>query len=228
MTRESDPIVSLGNSLAASFQAFSAPSPWNTPIPANPSIHRHSRIMIVALNFVLFFTQGLSRPQVAYAYREWTAPVHVIDSDRCPQKDAPTTNREGRLYESVDPDGNGIAGGIPLPDGVWADPREDGRMVLVDPNKRLTWEFSRARALPNGQWEASVVDRWYLDGPGHRRPGTGTWWVSGARGSGSPYLAGLIRIEEIRAGVINHALAVATPINRRRQLCAPTASRTDG
>lgn len=70
---------------------------------------------------------------------------------------------------------------------------------------------------------------------GVRKPFTGkTWWSYGARGSGMPLIAGLIRPEEIEAGEIRHALVFAAPTNRKsllpggpKELCSP-ASRTDG
>lgn len=162
----------------------------------------------------------------------------MIDADKCPKRDVPTWRPDKCLYHSVDPDHNGIAEGVPLPDGVWADPSEDGHMILVDPKKKISWEFSCARQTKSRDWEASCIDMWDLNGPGYREPFLGTyWWKSGVRGSGVPYIAGLIRPDEVETGEINHALAVGTPVNRlkvsedvewKMELCSPVASRTDG
>jgi hypothetical protein len=108
-------------------------------------------------------------------------------------------------------------------------------MLLIDPRQRKAWDFSVAKRLPNGSWVASRIDAWDLDGPGFRKPFTSWWWLYGARGSGFPLIAGLIRPEEIEAGEINHALVFASPINRKttypggkQQVCSPPASKTDG
>ena len=63
---------------------------------------------------------------------------------------------------------------------------------------------------------------WALDGPGFQPP-TGV----SARGSGLPLFAGLITPEEVRAGRIEHALAISIPGAAQRKYVQP-ASRTDG
>jgi hypothetical protein len=74
-----------------------------------------------------------------------------------------------------------------------------------------------------------------LNGKGYHDPFTGSyWWTYGSTGSGVPWIGGLIRPEEIAAGVIKHAILCATPVNRKwtvdgqkEQACIP-ASKTDG
>ncbi|MBF0565696.1 MAG: hypothetical protein HQK89_10670, partial [Nitrospirae bacterium] len=156
----------------------------------------------------------------------------VIDSQKSPKVDVRTLSEN--LDPAVDPNGTGIAKGLPIPDGVWPDPMSDAHMLLVDPKARKSWDFSRARKMSNG-WMASTIAVWDLNGPGFRAPFKGNnWWTYGSRGSGFPLIAGLIRPEEIEAGEIKHALVFASPINRRSssaggksELCSPTASRTD-
>ncbi len=226
----------LGMSLPAGFKIFNENSPWNTPICENAETDPNSDLMIQ--NLIESLVSLGRTPNLGINYKEWTSPIHVIDADKSPKVDVRTTDPLGQLYESVDPDHDGIAEDIPLPDGCWPDPSNDGHMILVDPYKRVCWEFSIAHKLGPGKWEASIIDKWDLNGPGYREPFSGKyWWRSGARGSGCPFIAGLIRPEEIEAGEINHALAIATPINRKKisdeakweyELCSPPASRTDG
>ena len=68
-------------------------------------------------------------------------PLFVIDSTVCPLVSIEST--KGELYSTIDPDSNGIAENIPIPQGVWPDPEEDGHMILVDPKINKAWEFSR-------------------------------------------------------------------------------------
>lgn len=237
LNEESNPAQGyLGMSLPADFPIFEPDSPWNQPILPNPGIDPNSEMMIQNLITTL---KGLGiTPVLAINYKKWTAPVHVIDAEKCQKKDVILRSSVGGFYESVDPDQDGIVKNVPLPEGIWPDPAADGHMILVDPVLNQSWEFSRAFPLANGHWQASNFDCWDLRGPGYRRPFSGkTWWRAGVRGSGVPYIAGLIRPEEIEAGRLDHALAVGTPINRKKsasdaqwevELCSPVASRSDG
>lgn len=216
----------IGMSLPAGFVAFSNTSPWNVPIPANPTLDPNSSLMISTL------TQNAAT--IHGNFVKWTIPLFVIDSQASP-KVTVTGSSPDPFDPAVDPNSTGIATGIPIPVGVWPDPSTDGHMLLVDPVAKKSWDFSRAQLTSTG-WVASRVAVWDLTGPGYRTAFTGNyWWMYGARGSGFPLIAGLIRPEEIAAGVINHALVFAGPLNRlgltsggKQQLCTPTASRTDG
>jgi hypothetical protein len=216
----------IGISLPPSFQAFTISSPWNTPISTYPAIDPYSKTMIQNLKSKASILKG--------SFTGWTIPLFVIDSAASPKRTLKTTG--DAFNPDVDPNRDGIAEGIPIPDGVWPDPKSDGHMLLVDPNVRKTWDFSRAQHLSDGSWTTSGLTVWDLNGLGYRQPFYGTnWWNYGVRGSGFPLIAGLIRPEEIEAGEIKHALVFAGPINRKsattttkQQVCSPPGSKTDG
>jgi hypothetical protein len=212
-------------SLPADFVAFAADSPWNTPIAVDAGVDPDSGVMIAALRERC--------PSLKADYVKWTIPLFAINREECPKVRVKTTS--DALNPSVDPDGDGVAEDVPIPVGVWPDPSEDGHMLLVDPALRKTWDFSCARRVSPVLWEASRLDVWDLDGPGYRAAFEGDyWWTCGARGSGMPLIAGLVRPEEIQSGEIRHALAFACPTNRKSavvggptELVNPPASRTD-
>ena len=216
----------IGMSLPAEFRPFSNDSPWNTAIPKNPELDLYSDLMVKHLKSKARILKG--------DMKKWTVPVFVINSDLCPQHKIRTTS--SHLNPELDPDGDNISIDIPIPEGVWPDPERDGHMVLIDLKKMKSWDLSIVKRLPDASWIASRIDIWDLNGSGFRKPFTGKyWWTYGARGSGFPLIAGLIRPEEIEVGKIRHALVFASPINRkypfpagRLQLCSPPASRTDG
>jgi hypothetical protein len=216
----------IGMSLPSDFKAFTSTSPWNTPIPIRPSIDPYSKKMIDHLKTKSSVLKG--------SFTGWTIPLFVIDSAASPKRVLKTTG--DAFNPDVDPNRDGIAEGIPIPEGVWSDPKSDGHMLLVDPAVRKTWDFSRAKHLSDGSWTTSGLTIWDLDGPGYRKAFSGTnWWNYGTLGSGFPLIAGLIRPEEIEAGEIKHALIFASPINRKslttktkQQACNPPASKTDG
>ena len=215
----------LGLSLPGEFRPFAADSPWNQPLPPEPVLDPDSAAMVAQLQKTVGKLKG--------DLTQWTVPLFVIDADRAPRRRVIAAEP---LHPSVDPDGDGWVENLPLPDGIWPDPRKDGHLLLVDARQRRSWDLSRAQPLPDGSWRVTRLAVWDLDGPGYVPADFGKrWWMFGARGTGMPLLAGLIRPEEVAAGEIRHALACATPINRRAafpggplELCSPPAARSDG
>ena len=215
----------LGLSLPAEFRAFAADSPWNQPLPSEPALDPDSAAMVAQLQKAAGKLKG--------DLTQWTVPLFVIDAAQAPPRRVIAAEP---LHPSVDPDGDGWVENLPLPQGIWPDPQKDGHLLLVDPQQRRSWDLSRARPLPDGNWRVTRLAIWDLDGAGYAPADFGKrWWMLGARGTGMPLLAGLIRPEEVAAGEIRHALACATPINRRAafpggplELCSPPAARSDG
>lgn len=215
----------IGMSIPAEFQFFSANSFWNTPIPDNPEIISNSSQMIQTLQSVTNLLQA--------SFEKWSIPIHVINSDNTVKLNV--TSDTGPFYYTVDPDNNQIVENVPIPPEAWADSEEDGHMILVDLVKKIAWDFSVATKHSASSWTTSILDKWDLTGLGTRTPFDGDyWWRSGAMGSGIPLLPCLVRPEEIEAGVINHVILCATPVNRKAQynggpdqLYFP-ASRTNG
>jgi hypothetical protein len=215
----------LGMSLPTNFKPFTASSPWNTPISQNPEIDPDSALMIATL--------CAKAPDLGASFVKWTTPIHVIDSAQA--RKVSVYSIKGPKNPDVDPNEDGIVENIPMPACIWPDPERDGHMVLVDPVARKSWEFSRFGMDTNGNYTASGISIWDLDGIGAHTPFLGPyWWTYGSNGSGTPLIGGIIRPEEIAAGEINHAILCATPVNRKctvdgqkEQVCIP-ACKTDG
>ncbi len=205
----------LGVDLPNGFRAFHAESPWNTPIVPNPKASPFSSMIIERL-------KSASKSQkLKISYRNWTIPLWVIDTDKVTGVRVRFRND---AFPRLDPDDKGYVDNVPVPIGV-----------RPDPKRMRSWDFSRARLEPDGQWSVTRLDTWNLRGSGVREPySLRRWWMSGARGSGMPLIAGLVRKQQIDAGRIEHALAFASPINRKSsikggllELCLP-ANRNDG
>lgn len=215
----------LGMSLPATFLPFQPSSPWTTPIPAAPEIDPDSDLMISNLSAEVY--------DLGAAFVKWTTPVHVIDSAQA--RKVSVYSVKGPKNPDVDPNEDGIVENVPMPACVWPDPEQDGHMVLVDPVARKSWEFSRFGLDTNGNYIASGISIWDLNGAGYHAPFTGSyWWTYGSNGAGVPWIGGIIRPEEIAAGEIKHAILCATPVNRKctvdgqkEQVCIP-ACKTDG
>jgi hypothetical protein len=135
----------------------------------------------------------------------------------------------------LDADSDGRINGVPVPPDARPGPPPGRFLLLVDPTLEVSWDLAGAARTGNGGWQAAALDIWDLSGMGLRRPFTGPGWETyGARGSGAPLIAGLLRPEPVRKGVIRQALAFVSPLARQTTrpggppTVCPPASRTDG
>ncbi|MEI5675426.1 MULTISPECIES: hypothetical protein [unclassified Nocardioides] len=109
-----------------------------------------------------------------------------------------------------------------VPTDIDPDPRYDGWYTIFDTSKSIAYDLWRARREDDGSISYHFMRIWELDGPGFSAP-----QVVGARGSGLPLFAGLIRPGELNAGKIDHALAISVPGPAQSSFVQP-ASSTDG
>ena len=159
---------------------FASNSPWRILIPADPEIDPGSTPMIAAV----------SSPPALYANLvEFAIPIYAVDAD------TPTHRVSCTAEWGICP----FAGWpVPIPDGAHPHPGSDGAMVTVDESAGTSFEFWRA-AANDGRWSVS----W-----GAVNSARGSGWGGESTGSGASRLAGVIRLSEIEAGVIPHALAL--------------------
>ena len=111
---------------------------------------------------------------------------------------------------------------LSIPDDVDPDPRYDGWYTVFDTSESVAYDLWRARREDENTISYNYMRKWDLDGPGFSPPR-----ADGARGSGLPLFAGLIRPRELESGEINHALAISLPGPAANVFVQP-ASSTDG
>lgn len=109
-----------------------------------------------------------------------------------------------------------------IPDDVDPDPRYDGWYTVFDTSASVAYDLWRARREADDTISYNYMRKWDLNGPGYSEPQT-----EGARGSGLPLFAGLIRAGELESGEIQHALAISVPGPAAGVFVQP-ASSTDG
>jgi hypothetical protein len=111
---------------------------------------------------------------------------------------------------------------VPIPPDARAAAGTDGNMVVYQPSTDTMWEFWLMQREQGG-WHATWGGRMtnVSTNPGRY---DGNW---GAPATSLPQIGGTITIEELRAGRIDHALAMAIPEPRRGAFVWP-ARRTDG
>ncbi len=189
------------------WRPFGATSPWNTLIGPNPEVDPNSNAMIATLSY------SSSGGHFYINIDGWTIPVYYADAST-PTYTVPCINEWGVC-------GPGFGQDVPIPNGAKADPEDDGHMTIVNLSRNLSWDMWRAVQI-SSSWQVSMGCVFDLTGTGVQTDGIGS-----ARGSGFPLLAGLIRLEEVQRGYINHALVMAYDYPRSSVYAYP-ASMTDG
>ncbi|KAK5579090.1 hypothetical protein RB653_008769 [Dictyostelium firmibasis] len=218
-------------------KVLSSNSPWNIPIGNNPSVEPLSTVMVNKIKNSLA-QEGLSTDFQLH-YNKWTAPIHLVNTS-LPVNRIKIFQPQGEGYhETVDPLGLKVITNLPVLTSFNPDPMADGHMIVFDTNLKVFHEFSRFKWVNSTTAEATRYDTFSYNNNGTYPalvPGS-RWWMKGVRGSGAPFIAGLIRYDEIQRGELDHAIAFAGPINRQKsfsssswsyELCTPVSCRTDG
>lgn len=180
---------------------FAANSPFNLPVVANPVVDGNSTAMVARA----------ARDGMAYANLvEFGIPIFLATS----------STPRFRVTCTMSPAWGTcpLAVGLrPVPTAAAPNVGSDGVMTVIDSGSGTVDEYWQARRTGSG-WTTSWGAINSLSGSG---------WGGSSTGSGASRLAGVVRVAEIRAGVINHALVLQSDT-----ACAgtfrPPALKTDG
>jgi hypothetical protein len=200
---------------AAPWRPFSPDSPWNQRIAADAPSDRNSQSLIDDL---------ASRGPWLVNLKDWSIPVYFVDADKTPKHDV-GDSRPGVYGAGFD-----FPRAIPIPDDAVASPPfqegSDNHLSIIDRQKGLEWGMWAAVKDASGRWWTGLGALTDLNGTGVAAP----WYDNPrefdshrGRASGFPLVAGLIFVEEIKAGRIDHALAFAYD-HCRTGLFVPPAS----
>lgn len=198
----------------AGWRPFSADSPWNTKIPADALIDPLSEILIE--DFASYSPLAINMPIYSVA-------TYYIDSTKTPKKKV-FPYFEGHY-------GRGFAPGTRIPAPAFAVPPgpagSTAYLAMIDPAAGRAWEMKQGAQDPEtGYWGTSFGAEVDLKGTGVAAPwmtAPDTNLSASPRPSGVPLIAGLIRIDEIKAGHIDHALAIAYPAPRTGSFVSPAS-----
>lgn len=191
---------------------FNALSPWNTQVAALPADPSSRATLSLA-------AQGSRGGGIYINSTSWT-PTIATDQGGVPTK----------LFCRQVLCGSAASGltGAEIPPGINPDPRYDGWLTVINRSQGVAYDFWRARRQADGSISYQYVKRWNLDGPGFSKPASvNAQNAVAARGSGLPLFAGVILPGELRAGAIDHALAISIPAPAGASY-VPPASTTDG
>ena len=204
-------IASLLVPAAASARPFAPDSFWNTPVAADAPLDARSDAYVGDLLRQL--TQWAPYINTTHS----SSTVYTVPADQ-------PTVRVQLDSASAAADLRAAWERVPIPAGAVPGEGSDDHMVVHQPSTDTMWEFWRAVNQPDG-WHASWGGRMtnVSTNPGfYTNP---THWGSSA--TSLPMLGGLIRLDELEAGRIDHALALVIPQPRKDVFSWP-AQRTDG
>ncbi len=178
---------------------FSASSPWRQALPSDAPIDPGSAAMIAAVQ---------PEPALVANLVEYGIPIYSTNADTPSYAVNCTEVRYGLCPLAGWP--------VLIPDGAEPNSGSDGVLVTVDEASGLIFEFWRA-VKSGDHWSTSFGAVNSLRGSG---------WGGAATGSGASRLAGVIRMAEISAGHIPHALALQS--NNTCPTFRPPALKSDG
>jgi hypothetical protein len=192
---------------ARATQVFAPQSFWNAPLPAATPVAPDSNRLVAELE-----RQIASAGAWINTY-QYSVPVYTVSAS---QPTVQVQLESGYLPLQAD------FAQVPLPADARPAPGADAHLSVYQPSTDTLWDFWKLTKAADG-WHA----RWGGKMSGVSRDAGYFPDPVGATGSGLPLLGGLIRIDEVRAGVIDHALALAIPAAKAGQYLWP-AQRTDG
>jgi hypothetical protein len=206
----------------APFRFFASSSFWNEPVPADAPLDPTSSEVVAAFSAQI---AGEQRP----GHWPWinttssSVPVYVVGADQ-------PTVRVKLATTATAPALQAAWKAVPLP--PTAQPAAGGEKVLVvwQPSTDRLWEFWRMEHRADG-WHAmwgGAMRRVSADAGVYGPtvwPGAKPGWGDSA--SSLALTGGLISLEDLDLGQINHALAIAIP-NVRAGVYASPAQRSDG
>ena len=213
----------------APFRFFAPTSVWNDPVPADASLDSSSTAIVKALN------SRISRERSAGGgpginTTDWSVPIYTVPADQ------PTVAVALVDTPAPAPALQAAWDTVPLPADARPAAGTDKHLVVWQPSTDRLWEFLGLRDGAQG-WQATwggAMQKVSSDPGVYEQgawsglepwPGAERLW--GASASSLSIAGGLITLEDLEWGQINHALAMAVP-NVRAGVYAAPAQRTDG
>jgi hypothetical protein len=180
---------------------FASSSPFNLRIKAAPALDRNSAAMVA---------RAARRGAVYANLYAYGIPIYTASSTTPRYRVTCAMEGEwGSCPLSQRP--------MPIPVGARPSTGSDGVLTVIDPQTNTVGEYWQA-ARAGGTWTASWGAVNSLSGSG---------WGGGSTGAGASRLAGVIRVAEIKRGVIEHALVLQSD-NVCSRVVRPPALKTDG
>jgi hypothetical protein len=205
----------------APFRFFAPTSFWNETVPADAPLDPSSASLVETLNNEELAELSARKGPVINT-TSWSVPIYTVPAGQ------PTVRVA--LHERVSSALQAAWNAVPLPSDAQPAAGTDKHLVVWQPSTNRMWEFWQLEKGSEG-WQATwggamedVTANLGVYGPEAWSGALASW---GASASSLPLAGGLITLEDLEKGEINHALALAVP-NTRKGAYALPAQRTDG
>jgi hypothetical protein len=214
-------VARAGASVAPS-RFFSPTSFWNARLAAGAKIDPRSAKLVGAFDKEVASELGAGRgPSISTT--SYGVPIYTVPADQPAVRVALTSPTPAPALQAA-------FEAVPVPTGATPSGGTDANLVVYQPSTDRLWEFwrfARGAAGPEASWGGAiehVSTNPGVYGPG-AWPGAQPWWGSSA--SSLSIAGGLLGLEDLAAGKIDHALALAIP-NVRSGVYALPAQGADG
>ncbi len=207
------------------FRLFSPTSFWNEELPANAPLDPTSTAVVDAFDTEIAQEMAAEkRPTINTT--AYSVPVYTVPVDQ-PLVKVTQTFPYGGKPEAVL---QAAWEAVPLPPTAQPAVGGDKHLVVWQPSTNKLWEFWHLERTEEGwraEWGGAIQNVSSNSGAYSPEawPGATTAW--GASASSLSIAGGLITLEDLEKGQINHALALALP-DTRADVYASPAERTDG
>jgi len=209
---------------AEPFRFFSPTGFWNAQPAANAAVDPSSATVVAGLaNEVAEEVQAKKGPAVNTT--SWSVPIYTVPANQPAVKvKLPYASMQQR------PALQAAWEAVPLPENAVPAVGTDKHLVVWQPSTNRLWEFWHLEKKPEGweaYWGGAIQNALTDSGAYNAEAWTGATTSWGASASSLSVAGGLITLEDLEKGTINHALAMAVP-NTRESVYASPAGRTDG
>jgi hypothetical protein len=204
------------------FRFFSPTNFWNEEVPVSAALDPSSTAVVGAFDTEIAEEAAAEKPPTINT-TSFSVPVYTVPAGQPTVKVTLESASENPTLQAA-------WEAVPLPPNAQPAVGGDKHLVLWQPSTNKLWEFWHLEKGEGG-WHAvwggaiqNVSSNSGAYGP-EAWPGATTSW--GASASSLSIAGGLITLEDLEKGQINHALAMALPDTRAAVYASP-AERTDG
>lgn len=217
-----EPSGESAGSLSEPFRFFSSTSFWNEPVPANAPLDPHSAELISYFDSLINAEEEV-RGGPWINTTSYSVPVYTVPAN---QPTVTVTLHDHHANAAL----SSAWSAVPLPPNAQPAVGTDAELAVWQPSTDRLWEFWRLIHEPDG-WYASwggamqsVSSDSGVYGPEVCLEASPLW---GASASSLSLVGGLISLQDLKRGVINHALSMSIPDVRAGVYASP-AQRDDG
>ena len=172
---------------------------WGKQLIGKTPVNRNSTTYVSEIVQALANSAPVSRE--CYLSTTGAPPIYVVPAN---QHRVQVTRQYGynqRLYSTV------FAGGIPIPPVAEQSTNTDHTMIIYQPSKNTLWELWRVQKTSSGNWQVGWGGKMT-----HVSRSDGIWPPhTGTSATGDALLGVVARIEELKAGRIDHPVDLELP-----------------